>query len=608
MTMRFGFEPRAFMMRPWKLGGAGFGFPAVAGRLRRWTHWGEMVVVRVTVKKLRGTRYWLPCLIYGVKMAASPPPAPSSPLTALEDQKAMLGIRGLLLSCRTIYAEAAALLYSANRFVVHYTGAGTLAPLLSLTAPALSSLGSLKIVLNQASCHLRPRYHGHQVPLLASLTPADADGGNDTATQTLLGEWDTAARHLSVITSGSLELALVCDISPLHEQAVQVAASVLAPLGQFPLLRSCHIRLAATPDLGLGQLAQCSTLESRGLAAPKPTTTKGSAFLALPRELRLCILEFTDLVTPNHEVCWCRQDSKYTWSDLGGDYQCNNDTFRSPCAFSECWYRSTPIGCFCRRRHAASSTACICWVPPGPVFLVCRTLYQDAQLVFFSSNRFIVHDLALIPWALDCPRVDETLKDECGNLNSEYPFPRLAASQFLRDMVPAHCIPYLRFLELVFPPYLTATWPKADHPVILDWHDTILWLQDRINGPALTIRLVAAKCGTLAPDRPYTDTISVAFGDAISAGYAQLLQPIARLGRSATNGLARFYADLRYPWEWTDEATQREDRRQWAEAGKREVKSSTERRVLRDRYASQYANGKEEPEVSLWQHVFAYHY
>ncbi|KAK4096793.1 hypothetical protein N658DRAFT_435334, partial [Parathielavia hyrcaniae] len=273
-----------------------------------------------------------------------------------------------------------------------------------------------------------------------------------------------------------------------------------------------HIRLASTPDPGLAELAQRAALKARGLAAPKPTTTKGPTFLALPRELRIRILEFTELVTPNHEIWWCRQDSKYTWFDLGGDYKCHNDTFRSPCAFSECWYRSTAIGCFCHRRHAASSTACTCWAPPAPVFLVCRTLYQDAQLVFFSSNRFIVHDLALL-----------------GKLNSEYPFPRLAASQFLRDTVPGHCITYLRFLEFVFPPYLAVTWAKADHPAILDLHDTILWLRDRINGPALTIRLVAAESGTLAPESSYTDTITVAQGDAISAGYAQLLEPLAQL-------------------------------------------------------------------------------
>ncbi len=99
---------------------------------------------------------------------------------------------GLLLSCRDIYAEAAALLYSANVFVVHYTDPGSLAPLLSLTAPALSSLGALKIVLNQASCHHQTPFscnedccadysdwpgcqyqlahsHRHQLPLLSSV-------------------------------------------------------------------------------------------------------------------------------------------------------------------------------------------------------------------------------------------------------------------------------------------------------------------------------------------------------------------------------------------------------------------------------------------------------
>jgi hypothetical protein len=45
---------------------------------------------------------------------------------------------GLLLSCRDIYTEAAALLYSANQFVLHYTirhyaQVGSLGPLLALT-------------------------------------------------------------------------------------------------------------------------------------------------------------------------------------------------------------------------------------------------------------------------------------------------------------------------------------------------------------------------------------------------------------------------------------------------------------------------------------------
>src|SRR5688500_13005454 len=72
----------------------------------------------------------------------------------LQGRKTMIpspGIfHGLLLSCRDIHAEAAALLYSANRFTLYYTNPGSLGlePLLALTTPALSSLAALKIVLN----------------------------------------------------------------------------------------------------------------------------------------------------------------------------------------------------------------------------------------------------------------------------------------------------------------------------------------------------------------------------------------------------------------------------------------------------------------------------
>ena len=60
---------------------------------------------------------------------------------------------GLLLSCRAIHAEAAALLYSVNRFLVYYSKPGSLEPLRHLTAPTVACLTSLKVVLNQASCH-----------------------------------------------------------------------------------------------------------------------------------------------------------------------------------------------------------------------------------------------------------------------------------------------------------------------------------------------------------------------------------------------------------------------------------------------------------------------
>ncbi|KAK4235912.1 hypothetical protein C8A03DRAFT_17384, partial [Achaetomium macrosporum] len=532
--------------------------------------------------------------------------------------------------------EAAALLYSANRFVLHYTNSGSLEPLLALNAPALSSLAALEIVLNQASCHQRThtlydedccvhwtgsctcrenRYHRHQRPLLSPAPEWDDDPL--TAAQALLGKWHAAVSHLSShITPRRLELSLVCDIDPQHEGAVDLAKSVLGPLHLLPLLRSCHIRLCKTPDPRHRQLAEDTGLQSCGIATPyrKPTSTK-AMFITLPRELRLRILEFTDLVTPNKEVWWSRQHYKYVWSDIGGPGRCLDDMWS--CQFLECCYRNPTnarleaglsIGCFCRRRHAAFSATCTCWVPPGPdLFLVCHTLYQDAQLVFFSANRFIVYDLNVFPpWGLQnpspCPETPRLLRND-------YPYKRLAASHFLREIIPTHCIPHLRFLELVFPQYLPPTWPRTDHPAMQDWLETVAWLRDKINGPALTLRLVVSGPGVWTPDSPYADTITVAEGDRIYRAYLDLSQPL-RLLTEGPNGLAGFYVDFPYPWQWTAQSKDRrrdEDGWDWLQAKKTPLKRSVERRVMGGRYDSLYANNKQEPEKTLWQHVIYAH-
>ncbi|KAK4099286.1 hypothetical protein N658DRAFT_430225 [Parathielavia hyrcaniae] len=548
---------------------------------------------------------------------------------------------GLLLSCRAIHTEAAALLYSANRFVVCCTGPGSFTPLLALTPLALSSLAALKIILNQASCHHRRRcldndrdcclyprsvrlpcepfkYHHrkHQFPLL-SPTP-ESRGDDDSvdplaATQALLDEWHSTARYLSSsVIPSRLELSLVCDIDPGHDKAVDLANSVLEPLRLFPTLRSCHIRLGKTPDPRLNQVAQDAVLRRRGIVAPywKPPAAKlRVSFVTLPCELRLRILEFTNVVTPSKEVWWSRHHQRYSWSDIGAGTMCLKETWS--CQFSECWYRSgtlarigtgLSIGCFCRRRHAAFSDTCTCWAPPTALFLVCRALCQDAQLVFFSTNRFIIYDFkSFPPWELQNTSLDSN------DLAYDYPYDRLAASQFLRDVIPAHCLAHLRFLELVFPPYFPRNWPPTDHQAMRHWRETVAWLRDKINGPALTLRVVAAEFGDWTPDH-YIETITAEEGDVIHRAHIDLLQPLKQLAQGPDDlRLAAFYADLPYPWQWTEDATHRleeEDGQAWLQGRKRVVKESAERLVLGDcRYGGQYADGKEEPGQSLWKHV-----
>lgn len=367
---------------------------------------------------------------------------------------------GLLQSCRTLYAEAAALLYSANRFVIFYSHNGPgLGPLRALSPTALASLTSLKIVLNQSSCHqptdsyeYHPscccnegksaglshcvnKFHAglHRHPLLDPVLDLDI--------QAMLGEWNNTATYVSShISVGRLELSFVCDIDPEHQDAVlELGQLAVAPVAHFPRLETCHIRLGKKWNRPLQRLAEEAILQACRTSPdyPRPTNIS-SALTNLPPELRHRILEYTDLITPWKEVTSSRQHRGYQLCLP----LCTNPEGGCPphihhgCRLSQCAspYERPGLterlpGCFCRRRHAAFTSACNCWAPPTNLFLVCRALCRDAQFVFFSGNRFIVHDFhAMRPW--DLPDAQYELPD-AGPPTRPYPYERLFASEFL---------------------------------------------------------------------------------------------------------------------------------------------------------------------------------
>lgn len=175
---------------------------------------------------------------------------------------------------------------------------------------------------------------------------------------------------------------------------------IVEPMSLFPALRNCHIRLSRKFTPQLYQIARDTVLQARGIAKPLlPAHISGtsapvkpekapfsepqveSRLLALPRELRFRILEYTDLITPWKEVDWCRYPSnraKYTALHppcLHTEGVPCRPNLHHGCRFFNCWeateqqQRST-VGCFCRVRHSAASSTCVCWTPPSAVFLV----------------------------------------------------------------------------------------------------------------------------------------------------------------------------------------------------------------------------------------------
>lgn len=525
---------------------------------------------------------------------------------------------GLLLSCWTLYSEVSAMLYSRNHFVIRYSRKGSLQPLRNLSDTSLAHLTSLKIVLNEFSCHSEA-----QTPFGPCCLDGESDYGSDTcdnhehhndkvtkklisSTNRMLQEWKYTAKHLSSrIQSTNLDLSVVCDV--FNEKETTIANRAVAPIFLLAPLKDCHIRLGERPNPQLQHVAQGAALRARGIlraaeSKPNPTVPFSeskrsvSRLLALPAELRLHILQYTDLITPWREVTWSGQRRRYKASLVkcskidSFDPEWPRDCFPNihhGCQFRRCHHTfpEVSMGCFCRVRHAAFSSRCKCWTPPTSLFLICSTLYADAQVVFFSGNRFVVHDLnAKAPWKV--PR------------RGNYPRKTFAASQFLRKVVPSHCLSQLRFLEFVFPPYDSTAWPQDGHPALREWADTIEWLRTQVHASALTVRLVMAGPGDTAMSderRHMTETARSAIFDA----YNRIMMPLASLESDHLRG---FYAQFSWPegqnkpgntfWETGE--------RDWR---KREELNERAERMIMGKRCDEMVRRHDRP-PSVWMHSF----
>ncbi|VBB76049.1 Putative protein of unknown function [Podospora comata] len=528
---------------------------------------------------------------------------------------------GLLISCKIIYQEASTLLYSRNRFIIRYTSPHSLAPLRSLTSRSLASLTSLRVILNEASCH-QPEDSSHSYCChLLRVYPYDgqtycshAHGGlhqapatlSGSSTKDMLAEWTDAATYMSAhVNPRALEIKLVCDV---QEDDVEAAQLAVAPLKLLSPLVNCHVRLCRKTNSQLQQIADAAVKHARGItqtapdALTKPCLSSSTAplvshLLKLPQELRLRILEYTDLVTPWNEVTWSRQgrtSRKYSLCRVGCEYgaSCPPEVHNG-CQFVECW----TIGCFCRLQHSAASDSCRCWAAPTDLFLICRTLYLDAQVVFFSQNRFVVHDYdSSSPSGV--PNHEELLP-------RQYPFDRFAVSEFLRDVVPQGCLDMLRSLEVVFPPYNWEVWPQDDSPAQKDWLATVDWAKDKLNLRGLTLRVVMADVSDWgAPDDRVDMTAEQ--DRAIIKAYHRIITPLRLWGQpnsSSDTVLARFCANLVEPSKHTysiEDPFWEEERSRVFED---QLKEKVERLVRGDELWEEQS-GLPEPPRGLWKYAF----
>lgn len=478
--------------------------------------------------------------------------------------EAAFGIPALLLSCRRIYEEVSEVLYSTNFFDIKCQGAGSLERIRNLHDMSLSLLTELKIVLNQVSCHnvscvgccdnynwnpwgcAGQHMEWHDQPL----RPSDDSANN------LLVDWGLAAAYICPrVRPTKLNLAFVCDFDPQDPRTISAASLAMAPLIKLAPLRGCHIRLCRRRNSELEQIARDTVSRACGIwVQDGPTSTlknatldsAGSMLMSLPRELRLHILEYTDLITPwGGEIDWRQSDKKY----LYGETLCEDQQLGSSCAgaghhecqFRSCWtdfrelefeYSHAPVetrprvGCFCRARHAAFSLNCRCWSPPTNLFLVCQALCKDAQVVFFSGHRFIISEAGPV-------RLKGGARDD-----SSY---RFAVVEFLRDVVPADIINQIRSLQVNMKTYSRDSWPWDESSALSEWKDTVQFMRDNMNLEGLTLDLCL---GDIATTTLVPKVVTKPLARKFLQPYFRILAPLAGLG---DQGLKEFSSVISLP-------------------------------------------------------------
>ena len=370
-----------------------------------------------------------------------------------------------------------------------------------------------------------------------------------------------------------------------------------------PVLAGCSIRLSHRKDPRLQKLAEKAVATTTGSGPPVmhkggTHTLSYPSFMDLPPELRLHILTYTDLVTPFREVEWnpshgwyFRYEMPYclmyrhprdTHGSLGVNCPKSTSWWQDDTPYLACWERSDPSGCYCRAYHTAYSTIhrCDCWAPPKSIFLVSHAMRQDAKQVFFGHNRIIVAPTGGV--------ISETVSGSPE---------RLPISVFLTGIIPKDALRYLRFLELVFPPFgkeRPCAFCPAQSTEWHDWNETLEKVKDDLNLPKLTIRVYFA--ASLPPFEDHGHEIVPSWrrqmtgvqSQAIQTSYLDTISPLKRL-----RGLGRFFAHLADPSLWV------EGRELVEETGLPALEHEVERVVMGDWYDSSAA-GKVEETWSRW--------
>ncbi|TVY87801.1 hypothetical protein LAWI1_G006900 [Lachnellula willkommii] len=208
-------------------------------------------------------------------------------------------------------------------------------------------------------------------------------------------------------------------------------------------------------------------------------------------------------------------------------------------------------------------------------------LQQNAEAVFYAKNRFVI-----VPPLFECYEPVRSTPD------------RLDVTIFLRDFVSPEAVGFLKYLDVVFPPFYD-DYLGYDEPAYQDWLQTIDHIGNLANLPMLTLRVSMADI-VLEPQylEEYRTRMSIEKRNTILKVYHRVLKPLSKL---RGKGLDRFFVDLILPVAHTPRfQTQIQENPNYCCAMRTTLRLWGERMVMGSEYDSEkLRTGK--PEDAQWQ-------
>ena len=470
---------------------------------------------------------------------------------------------------RLVHQEVSTLFYSQNHFKIRYDDPNAFRTLCTLTPQSTALITTLTIHLNYYSpcpprdpfscgclhrCQRCTRYKAYgSCPrcLCSSNSPLSNISRHD---KTVISEWAKLVKYIAPhITPSQLKLCLICDTA---DRAT--AETILAPLTHFPILSECSIRISRSPDRDLQRLLKATTLRLTGRS--ENAFRRPFPFTLLPTELQLRILTHTDLVAPadldwdpgNGYTCHNSQqvpegEDLYTYSPGPNPYTCLTCT---GVLENRSWQSERKQ---LDPRSCTLSARCHCWRFPAPLFLVSRTVNQEAHRIFFSLNHFNI--------------LPHGGRDRLAQL-----YKTQTMSPFVM-LLPSYAINRLRSLQFVFPYSCSFL---AEPSLATAWHQSIRLLAAHADLPKLELTLD----WSVGRKWPYYSEEMDLEAWRIWESYQNDVAPVMELGKA---GLKDIWIHLAWPLHEYDTREKRQSKLRW----EREL----EARVMGDKYDAE-ARGK----------------